>query len=245
MAKQRMINTKLWSDGWVRKLNPLDRYLFIYFLTNEHANIAGIYELPIETLCFESGIDRHELENSMLKRLEPKVIYREGWVILPNFVKHQNQTSPKVQRGIEIGITALPSHIKDIAIEYGYPIDTLSHSNSNPNSNSKEPSGSRRPKAANRAIDEVIGYLKAKLGVTKLDGSEVGNRRYAHLMLQKVGGNEHHAAEAIKKIIDAGLGDNFHRKNMTDLKYVYYNGMRIIAAHKLGDANGPKWRIVL
>lgn len=102
-----------------------------------------------------------------------------------------------------------------------------------------------KPLMPNRAINEVISYLKGKLGVSRLDGSEAGNRRFAHLMLKKIGGNEHEAAEGIKKIIDAGLSDNFHRKNMMDFKYIYYNAMKIIASHKLGDTSGPKWRVVL
>ena len=117
------------------------------------------------------------------------------------------------------------------------------------NVRSKEvlPKGSTRakPVAPNRAINEVVSYLKAKLGVSRLDGSEVGNRRYASLMLKKIGGNEHDAAEAVKKIIDAGLSDRFHVKNMTDLKYVYYNGMKIIASSKIGEVSGPKWKVWL
>ena len=89
MSKTRMINTRLWNDGWVReKLNPLDRLVFIYLLTNEHTNISGIYELPISTMSFETGIEKEELNKSMLPRLEPKVFYKKGWVILINFLKH-------------------------------------------------------------------------------------------------------------------------------------------------------------
>jgi len=122
MSKQRYINTKFWSDAWVRKLNPLDRYLFIYFLTNEHTNISGIYELPLSTMAFETGIDVRDLTESMLPRLVPKVIYYKDWIILPNFLKHQNQGSPKVQRGIMQELSAIPTEIRENAIGYGYPI---------------------------------------------------------------------------------------------------------------------------
>jgi len=66
MAKQRYINTKFWSDTFISELNPLDRYLFLYFLTNEHTNIAGVYELPLKTIAFETGI-----ELDMLKKMNP------------------------------------------------------------------------------------------------------------------------------------------------------------------------------
>ena len=131
-----MINTRLWNDGWVReKLNPLDRLVFIYLLTNEHTNISGIYELPISTMSFETGIEKEELNKSMLPRLEPKVFYKKGWVILINFLKHQNQRSPTVKKGIETEISLIPNEILQIAIGYGYGMDTLSHLNLNLNLN--------------------------------------------------------------------------------------------------------------
>lgn len=136
MSKQRSINTKLWSDNWVREtLNPLDRYLFLYFLTNEHTNLSGIYELSLSQMAFETGLDREELSRSMLPKLEPKIMYKKGWVIIPNFAKHQNQNSPKIQVGMERELSNVPQEIKDIAIGYGYGIDTVSHSNPNLNSN--------------------------------------------------------------------------------------------------------------
>lgn len=101
------------------------------------------------------------------------------------------------------------------------------------------------PMAKNRSIDEVVGYLKAKLGVERLDGSEAKNRRFAHLMLQKLDPDQHLAAEKLKKIIDAALSDKFHVKNTTDFRYIYYNAMKIVASAKIGDSIGRNWRIVL
>lgn len=136
MAKQRMINTKFWNDGWVRKMKPLERYLFLYLLSNEHTNICGIYELPIATIAFETGISEKELEKTMMPKLSPKVIYFEGWVILPNFIKHQNSKSPQVKIGIMAEIKDIPAKVIEEAIRYGYPMDTQSHLNPNPNLNS-------------------------------------------------------------------------------------------------------------
>lgn len=121
MAKQRAVNTKFWNDPWIREeLNPLDRYLFLYFLTNEHANISGVYELPIATIAFETGIDREELERTMIKRLRPKVIYHKSWVVIPNFPKHQNLKSPDVLKGIEREFSSAPETVRKEAITRGW-----------------------------------------------------------------------------------------------------------------------------
>lgn len=139
MPKQRYINTKLWNDNWIRTLNPLDRYLFIYLLTNEHTNIAGIYELPVGSMAYESGLDERDLQNAMLKRLEPKVYYIDGWVIICNFPKHQDyEKSPKIRAGIETCLKDIPDRvlkgIDTLSIPYTYPLNYY-NTNSNTNTN--------------------------------------------------------------------------------------------------------------
>lgn len=110
MSKRRMIDTKFWSDNWVRELNPLDRYLFLYLLTNQHTNISGIYELPLDVMAFESGISERDLKGVMLKTLQPKVHYIKGWVYLKNFSKHQSDNE-SVRKGVQNAISTIPFEI--------------------------------------------------------------------------------------------------------------------------------------
>jgi hypothetical protein len=135
MAKQRMVNTKFWSDPWiVDELNPLDRYLFLYLLTNEKTNIAGVYELSIRTMSNETGIEKEELLR-MLKRLESRVVYALGWVIFRKAIKHQNYKSPKIEAAVARELKEVPEDALiylELPINFGellrdeYGIDTLS-----------------------------------------------------------------------------------------------------------------------
>jgi hypothetical protein len=109
MAKNRMINTKFWSDGWIIELNPLERYLFLYLLTNEHTNICGIYELPVRVIARESGID-DDMVLKMIKKMSDKIIYVDGWICIKNFLKHQ-KASGNVKLGVENGKKDIPSDI--------------------------------------------------------------------------------------------------------------------------------------
>lgn len=148
MAKQRYINTKFWSDTFISELNALDKYLFLYFLTNEHTNISGIYEVPLKSISFETGIEIEALKK-MLKRLHGKIEYVDGWVCIKNFQKNQSKESKTVQRGIEIEKARVPldiikkiEHIYSMntpSIPYTYPA-IYSNSNSNSNSNILEQS---------------------------------------------------------------------------------------------------------
>lgn len=117
-----MVNTKFWSDNFIREnLNPLDRYLFLYFLTNEKTNISGIYELPISVISSETGIEK-EMLTKMMKRLKDKVCYYKGWVILKNFIKYQNLNSPLIQKGVGEAIKEIPEEIKLKITELGWYI---------------------------------------------------------------------------------------------------------------------------
>lgn len=110
--RQRIINTKFWSDSFVvEKLNPLDRYLFLYFLTNEKTNLAGVYELSIRTMANETGLEKEEVLR-MLERLRGKVEYKDGWICLVNFTKHQNTDNLSIVKGIENRLNELPLEVK-------------------------------------------------------------------------------------------------------------------------------------
>lgn len=149
----RYINTDFWTDTWVvDSLNPLDRYLFIYLFTNAHANLIGTYNMSLRVMSFETGIEREELIK-MLKRLEPKVYYSNGWVVMRNGIKNQNYNNSKIRTGILLALEHVPSELlQHIAWpkDFGNPkpmgsnqtklIDDLymshdesSHSNSNSN----------------------------------------------------------------------------------------------------------------
>jgi hypothetical protein len=109
MAKARYILTKFWSDNFIVKLEPLDRYLFLYFLTNEHTNICGIYELPLRTMAFETGI-HEEMLPVMIKRLDGKIYYIDGWVYVVNFMKNQ-LVNKNVKIGIENALGDIPKSV--------------------------------------------------------------------------------------------------------------------------------------
>ena len=136
MAKTRQIQTKFWTDNWVQKLEPLQRYLFLYLLTNSRANLCGIYELPLGVILAETKLkmSENELEGFFASYIG-KIHYCYGWVIIINHIKNQNQGSPKVQEGIKRELIELPEDIirgaKILGYpmeRYGYPMDTLSHS---------------------------------------------------------------------------------------------------------------------
>lgn len=108
---QRMFNTDFWNDPWVvDNLNPLDSHLFIYLFTNARSNVAGVYEISLKQISREIGIEQEQLA-SMMKRLEPKVVYKDSWVILRNTIKNQNYHSPKMKVAIDTILKRVPQEL--------------------------------------------------------------------------------------------------------------------------------------
>jgi hypothetical protein len=121
MAKQRMINTKFWSDPWVMtKLNSLDRLLFLYLITNELTNISGIYEISEHRIAFDTGVEKDTLIKAMIPRLEPKVYYHNNWIIIVSFPKHQNLKSKDVVEGIRREFLSAPLAVQKEAMDRGW-----------------------------------------------------------------------------------------------------------------------------
>lgn len=149
MAKLRVVNTRFWDDDYTANLDPIEKLLFLYFLTNTSTDICGIYEIPLKKVAMDTGIDK-EMVQKILDRFaaEGKIFYFDGWVGIKNFIKHQS-VNPKVMAGIRNGLAKAPKQIVD---SLHIDVDSLSHFNSNLNSNSNINS---------KAIASVIDAFKS------------------------------------------------------------------------------------
>ena len=56
--KLRSISTGIWCDTWFESLSPSEKLLFIYLITNERTNMLGIYEISINKISFDTGINK-------------------------------------------------------------------------------------------------------------------------------------------------------------------------------------------
>ena len=54
MAKNRMVNTRIWSDPRVLELDPSEKLLWVYLITNDHTSICGIYEIHSRVISMET-----------------------------------------------------------------------------------------------------------------------------------------------------------------------------------------------
>lgn len=112
-GKFRYINTKFWTDKYIVTLEQEEKLLFLYFLTNPLTNIAGIYEITIRQISFDTGLKAEEV-SKILQRFEKdsKIYYLidEGWIYIKNFQKHQ-AVNDSIIKGIAIAMKEIPEKI--------------------------------------------------------------------------------------------------------------------------------------
>jgi hypothetical protein len=127
MADYRQIHTRIWKDSWFLSLTPEEKLLFIYLFGNERASVAGIYELPMAVIAFETGLDETGIKISLEAfSTAGKVFYENDVVWVVNLRKYNDSGSSKVKIKIEKDFAAVPDgSVKTLYAQHyqlGYPI---------------------------------------------------------------------------------------------------------------------------
>jgi hypothetical protein len=82
-------------------------------------------------------------------------------------------------------------------------------------------------------ITECMAYLKEKLKVSTLDGSDESNRKYCRHLMDKFVDSKTalpiERIEKVKQIIDCAVQDKFWRYKITSFRVLYNNAVQIIS----------------
>lgn len=119
----RQIDTGTWDDPWFAELDPDAKLLFLYLLTNRRSTAAGVFEITLRAMSFETGLDTKRI-NSALESISSRV---EWWpehqvVWVRNFLRHQ-AVSPKFYRSAWSEMREMPEDIR-VSVAEIYPILT-------------------------------------------------------------------------------------------------------------------------
>lgn len=111
MSKNRWVNTRFWTDTYISRLEPIEKLLFLYLITNEDTALCGAYEIPLRRVAADTGIEVEAIEE-ILRRfsVDDKISYIDGYVVIKNYRKHQ-ATNTNIELGIEREENELPEHI--------------------------------------------------------------------------------------------------------------------------------------
>jgi hypothetical protein len=124
--KLRSVNTKFWDDPYISDLDPIEKLLFLYLITNPMTNLAGVYEIPLRRIAFDTGIDR-DMVLKIFERFskDKKVYYINDYVVLVNFYKNQHYNKSMLVNAKNT-IKSLPQSIVEfIETLCDHPVYTL------------------------------------------------------------------------------------------------------------------------
>jgi hypothetical protein len=133
----RTIDARIWTDPVIRKLEINPHYLFMYFITNPHSHMSGIYYLPVCLVEKESKLSSKQCGYSIdtLSSVELIKYDPQNEVIwVKNMFKYQS-CGPKSIRAAEVQLQTVINSplVKEFCKKYsrvmipnGYRIDTLS-----------------------------------------------------------------------------------------------------------------------
>lgn len=123
MSTQRYISTSFWDDSWIQELDPSEKFMYLYLLTNPLTNIAGVYKITIRRICFDTGFNADTVRH-ILNKFEKvnKAVLCGEYMIIPAFPKNQI-ASEKIYKGITQIINTLPDTVIVQMLKCGYSFD--------------------------------------------------------------------------------------------------------------------------
>jgi hypothetical protein len=135
MATLRSVNTRFWEDPWVEDLDPSEKLLFLYLLTNKYANLAGIYEITVKRISFETGLNQETIRKGLERFAKDNKAYfvEDNYMFLPNWLKNQNLNS-NMKKGVltifaqlpkSVLIRILGNHYQTVLKDYQTLLNTL------------------------------------------------------------------------------------------------------------------------
>lgn len=120
------IHETFWTDPKIKQLQPFERYLLLYFITNPHAHQTGIYYLPKYFMLTETALSEQNLDPCLNTLISNNLIKYDSdlniiWVI--NMFKYQacNRKHNEMQlKGVARHLSMLHSSslIKDFLVFY-------------------------------------------------------------------------------------------------------------------------------
>ncbi|MBX3045109.1 MAG: hypothetical protein KIT33_15090 [Candidatus Kapabacteria bacterium] len=110
--KLRSVNTDFWEDDYISDLSPLQRYFYLYLITNPKCNLIGMYEISITRMSYDTGFSKDEVRIH-LERFEEdgKLVFENGYILLRNFLKNQSLFG-KMLIAVKNLLSALPEKIR-------------------------------------------------------------------------------------------------------------------------------------
>ena len=122
MATHRYISTTFWDDAWIQGLDPEEKFIYLYLMTNPLTGISGVYKITDRRISFDTGHTEEKIKTTLDKFGTARKAIRMGeYIVLPSWPKHQNwETMPKIKQGILNELNQLTDEQLRFVYGFGY-----------------------------------------------------------------------------------------------------------------------------
>lgn len=102
MSKQRVVKDEIWDDEWFYDLDPSEKLVWLFLLTNPRTNITGVFKINTRWIANLTGFDKDVIKTILTRFVDDgKIVYEDDWIALINFHKHLAYKNPSVALGIK------------------------------------------------------------------------------------------------------------------------------------------------
>lgn len=155
--KQHFLSERFWVDEYTAELDPTEKLLFCYLLTNHFLTCYGIYDIPLRNIAFDTGIDKDAVLR-ILERFDAdqKITYWQNkTIIIHNWYKYQSYNLPDVQNYVTHSLSQLPQQIREA---YPQVIQNLKSKTLTSNTPAKPQRQARRTPATPQPDSTILNY---------------------------------------------------------------------------------------
>jgi len=109
MAKTADVLKAIWVDPWFLALPSDGKLIYLWGITNEHSNLAGLYVVAEETIRHETKLSQPRLAKG-LEAVYPKMVFyaETGVVCVPSRPKHVRSKTDQIRTSILRAVEACP-----------------------------------------------------------------------------------------------------------------------------------------
>lgn len=220
MSQTRYIKNEIWDDEWFYDLDPVEKLVWLFLLTNNRCNIAGVYKMNVKWAARLTGLDT-DIFPKILNRFVQggKIHLFEDWLFIINFTKHQAE-NPSVKQGIIRILKEVPPQAVDTLRQAVPACPTLLYLTlpnlTQPNGGEPDPSDSSSQKKAK--YDEkdmkLTDLLISLIQVNTPEWTLKGNKETWAENINKLHRIDGRTYQQIEYMIRWTQADSFWRQNI-------------------------------
>jgi len=112
--KKRYIQDRMRSDTWFTDLDPIEKLLRIYLLSNDKLWVCWIYELSLKKMWYDTWIDRDMIAKILVRfEKDKRCFYRDWFILVCNFFKNLqiSSSSDNIRKWVERELKELWNHL--------------------------------------------------------------------------------------------------------------------------------------